>query len=308
MAHQEVTRELRTLLTIRTRVREWFGRWSFRNAIGGYNRGGRIPWSKGYVEYRSRYISTVLTNAGLLVRFSRSEPLPANYGIGIDERCVEYPWVISRLQAEPLRCLDAGSALNHAYLLDHPALNNKVLHILTLAPEAQCFWRKRISYLYEDLRQIPIRDDFYDTVVSISTLEHVGFENSLFAIERLYMQHNANDFIVATCELWRVLKPGGQLLITVPFGVYTDFGSFQQFDLPLLHRLESSVEAIDSEHAFYQYTQRGWVLSDAPACAHSEYFPWCMLPVDQRSEIMPMNHDGAAAARAVACVRLVKPA
>src|SRR6185369_11734557 len=101
-------------------------------------------------------------------------------GVGIDERCVEYPWLVSRLSREPETMLDAGSALNHAFLLDLPQLSTKKLHILTLAPERNCFFQRGIGYLYEDLRRLPLRSELYDCVACISTLEHVGCDNTAY--------------------------------------------------------------------------------------------------------------------------------
>jgi hypothetical protein len=86
----------------------------------------------------------------------------------------EYSWLLAHLQSGPEIFLDAGSALNHAFILEQPVLEKKKLHILTLAPESNCFWQKGISYLYHDLRSIPIRDGYYDAIVGLSTLEHVG--------------------------------------------------------------------------------------------------------------------------------------
>jgi hypothetical protein len=44
----------------------------------------------------------------------------------------------------------------------------------------------------------------------------------------------------------RVLKPGGRLILSVPFGVYQNWGFFQQFDSDLLERAaEVSVPAFE---------------------------------------------------------------
>ena len=51
-----------------------------------------------------------------------------------------------------------------------------------------------------DVRQLPFADDSYDLIISNSTLDH--FELS-------------SDIAVALRELYRVLKPGGQLIITL---------------------------------------------------------------------------------------------
>ncbi|MFC2046630.1 hypothetical protein ACFLTC_03815, partial [Chloroflexota bacterium] len=73
-------------------------------------------------------------------------------------------------------------------------------------------------------------------------------------------------------------------------------------------KLESSVEPIGVEHTFYRYEGQGWILSNADHCMRSEYSTWRMLPKDQRSKHMPEPSDGAAAARAVACIKLRKRA
>ena len=50
---------------------------------------------------------------------SRKE-LPQRFGIAIDERVVEYPWIFGHLlerQNTGARMLDAGSILNHDFIL-----------------------------------------------------------------------------------------------------------------------------------------------------------------------------------------------
>jgi SAM-dependent methyltransferase len=51
-----------------------------------------------------------------------------------------------------------------------------------------------------DVRRLPVKDDTYDLIISNSTLDH--FESK-------------TDITVALRELYRVLKPGGQLLLTL---------------------------------------------------------------------------------------------
>src|SRR5436190_14422667 len=113
-------------------------------------RSDRRPWSRGYEEHKEAEIVRALSDDGL-----RMESLPPGYGFRLDERIVEYPWLFSHLPAGPGRLLDAGSVLNFAWLIDHPRLRDKQLHICTLAPETRCFWRRGISYAYDDLRRLP---------------------------------------------------------------------------------------------------------------------------------------------------------
>src|SRR5437879_7694562 len=118
----------------------------------------RRPHTEGYTIYKEQLLRRTLRDGNLIDRFRDKRSLPPEFGVGIDERCVEYPWLISRLPVASGRLLDAGSTLNFALLLDLPALQNKMVHILTLAPERECFWQRGVSYIFHDVRDIPIRD------------------------------------------------------------------------------------------------------------------------------------------------------
>jgi hypothetical protein len=272
-----------------------------------YLQSGRVPWTPGYGLYRSQFIAQALADETLLERFRRCEPLPSDYGVGLDERCIEYPWLMAYLCDEPEILLDAGSTLNHDVILDHPVLQRKVIHILTLAPEANCFWQKSISYFFCDLRDILIRDSYYDTVACLSTLEHVGCDNTLYTRNDLDREHCPEDLVLVMEELRRVLKPGGTLLLTVPFGAYRHLGTFQQFDRKLLSRaIEAFGKACQVTTTFYRHTAEGWNLADTDDCAACEYVEWIMRPPAERPHKFPLQPDGAVAARAVACVQIVK--
>ena len=61
--------------------------------------------------------------------------------------------------------------------------------------------------IFTDLREIPICDSFYDAVVCISTLEHVGFDNSQYTHTTSSSKESPMDFQVVMKELRHVLKP-----------------------------------------------------------------------------------------------------
>ena len=169
--------------------------------------------------------------------FSSNE-LPAGYGFRLDERIIEYPWLFSRLPMGAGRLLDAGSTLNFEFLLEQPGLRQKKVDICTLAPESRCLWRKGVSYIYDDLRRLPYRDDLFDWIVCLSTIEHVGMDNSLYAGDgQKNDASRPDDYLMALAELKRVLKPGGTIYLTAPFGKTVNHRWFQVFDHEMVKSL-----------------------------------------------------------------------
>ncbi len=269
-----------------------------------------IPWSKTYNEYRFNFIKKIIKDPKNLSIFKLNKKLPINYGIGIDERCIEIPWVFAQLTAGQERVLDAGSALNHEIFVKQTIWQEKSLHILTLAPENNCFWRSGISYLYEDLRDIPIKDNYYDTVISVSTLEHIGFDNTLFTHKKTLGANLPEDFLYAVSEIKRVLKSKGCFLLTLPFGAYLDLGIAQQFDVQLLDKLINAFEPQHIEKVYYKYSINGWQLALEEECSNCMFLEW-LADVYRSSDKcfpdpIPAAYDLAAAARAVVCLKMIK--
>ena len=270
---------------------------------------GGIPYSRGYRVYRKKLIIDSINNEKMLYCFRHRELLPQGYGIGIDERCVEYPWLISQLENRPEALLDAGSALNYDFLLDLPVFQSKLIHILTLAPEEECFWQKSVSYLYHDIRNMPIRDNYYDIIACISTLEHIGCDNRNFTGQHSDYEHQPEDYLGAIQELCRVSKPGGSLFITVPFGIYCHIGNQQQFDREMLSKVVEVMKKLgEVKENFFLYSDSGWNVATMADCEECQYVEWTVnawshgkLPTP-----IPKETDNAVAARAVACIRMIK--
>jgi SAM-dependent methyltransferase len=263
----------------------------------------------GYQDAKFKFINATLADLTTMLIFKSGSKLPQGFGVSFDERCVEYAWTFSHLEPEVSESvLDAGSALNHASIVEEPVLRNKALHILTLAPEGNCFWSRGISYIYADLRSIPVRDAFYDTVICISTLEHVGCDNSKITGKEAHRAQGPDDYLTAIREMRRVLRPGGTLFLTVPFGVRRHFGTFRQFDEPLLSTVIEAFGPHCLVQNFYKYSADGWNTATASDCSACEYVDWVATVWQGRPwpELKPIEPDGAAAARAVACLLLVK--
>ncbi|MGH7388986.1 MAG: class I SAM-dependent methyltransferase [Candidatus Rokuibacteriota bacterium] len=265
-----------------------------------YLEGGCIPWSTGYGEYRMLYVARALEDRRLLHLFRHGGALPEGHGLRLDERAVEYPWTLSRADSWGPVVLDAGSTLNHPTLLATPFLANRHVIVYNLEHD----WvgkRARLSYLTGDLRDMILKDAVVDTIVCISTLEHIGLDNTfLYTTDSSLREKRPTDYRRALAEFWRVLRPGGRLLVTVPYGRPGVLRWLQQFDRAGVEDIAATFGGRALDVSYFKYEPAGWTRASAEACAACEYFD-----VHAR---LDFDADFAAAARAVACLELEKPA
>jgi SAM-dependent methyltransferase len=256
--------------------------------------GGQVPWSRGYVTRKWRTIERVLASAEV-------DWLPAGDRVGnrLDERVVEYPWTLTRLAPSAKTILDAGGSLNHAQVLTSKWLQQREITVSTLGPEENIFVSGGISYQFCDLRDLPFRSDSFDAVVCISTIEHVGLDNDfIYALGTQFSEKAINDYVSARDEMWRVVRSGGDLFITVPFGRAVNHGWFQVFDKSGVGSLADVTDLARTEVVILAYRDGGWRVSSMESQADAEYF-------DVHTSTSPAP-DGAAASRAIACLRLTK--
>lgn len=264
---------------------------------------GSKPWSRAYNLTKFDFIERQLANKEICKKFANLETLPDKFGYTLDERVVEYPWTLMRLNDEKTKILDAGSVFNFRELVEHPRLAKKDLTIFTLAPECQAFWDKGISYQFGDLRDIPYKDEYFDEIISLSTLGHVGMNNRIYTneVEDGTIGLEAEE---AVKELLRVLKPGGRLLISVVFGKHQLIECqgapyAEQFDSALLADMMKVFDGCQKAVTnFYKYTKNGWNVSSEEDASGVEYFN---IHVKDKFE-----SDMAAAARAVALIDVTK--
>jgi SAM-dependent methyltransferase len=259
-----------------------------------YNLQGRRPWSLGYYTAKKDTICAGIDH-GLL---KSDEQLPSGYGSRIDERSIEYPWIFAQLPAKPGNVLDAGSALNHRFLIERAPLKDAQLTIMTLAPEKRCFWGRSISYVFGDLRNTMFSDASFDVIVSVSTIEHIGLDNTmLYTSDATKNENDANGYLSAIKEFKRILKPGGICLITVPYGKHEVQGWYQVFNERMITELIAAFQPVEHSVDYFGYGMDGWSRTVSENVANADFFDF--------HKGRGYAHDYAAAARAVACIRLI---
>ncbi len=171
------------------------------------------------------------------------------------------------------------------------------LTILTLAPEHQAFPLRGVSYVFgdmRDMRDMPFRDGWFDSAISLSTFEHIGTDNSRYGVDAAAAQDPDREMALAAGELRRVVRPGGRILVSVPYGRREDHGWFRQFDAEDVERLIAAFHPRRHSVTLFRYTADGWQRSSADEAAGLHYR-------DAQADPTPVA-DLAAAARGVACL------
>ena len=266
-----------------------------------YINNGYIPWSKGYQAFKEEFITKSINNQELLERIKYKVSL-TNHGYRLDERVIEYPWIFSKLNIDKLMMLDAGSTFNFNFIVNHPFIKNKDLTIFTFAPESNNFCSKKVSYVFGDLRALPFKDEFYDIVVSQSTIEHIDMDNSIYGYDITHnkdINRKSYEYIIAVEEMIRVLKRKGMLLLTFPFGKFENHGFFQQFDNEMLDRILNLFQSLGTyQVTFFQYKNDSWNFSNKDKVYKEESYN----PHTGKGK----KEDFAAHSRAIVCIEFKK--
>jgi SAM-dependent methyltransferase len=197
--------------------------------------------------------------------------LPAPCGPGLPERVVEL--LAARLSYRPgLRVLDIG----HAYVMEcHREMLASLpgprdltgVDIADPIFEASRWYTASHKASVADL---PYDSASFDRVWCISALEHFGMDNSDYTREFVVDERLATR---AMEEMMRVLRPGGALLLTLPYGRFENHGWFRNFDAAHLDALLAPHRGSAAIHPLYFRHARpdGWAAATPEALRDVSY-------------------------------------
>jgi hypothetical protein len=174
------------------------------------------------------------------------EPL-AGIGVGLTERVVEIPWVLRRLSGRGQRVLDIGTAfapMIYKWLLVRQP------HAVDVADLNEIYIPGLTSHL-ADVRRLPFANDSFDVAICLSTLEHVGMDNTNYGIDG----GNGGD-VEALRELGRVAR---RVIVTVPAGSDENMGWQRQYAPSTFRRVvDESGLAVERLEVFAHDLVNGW--------------------------------------------------
>jgi hypothetical protein len=256
---------------------------------------GRIPLVPGYNEAKWDEIAVALRDGS------------AAYGAdaaGLDERAVEYPWIFDRVASvHPAGApvLDAGSVMNYPEIVkEWEARQFGPLSIVTLVYEGQAFPSDKVRYEYSDLRRLPYRDGWFSTVLSVSTLEHVGMDTAIYGGDTPRAADPEAEMALALRELDRVTAIAGTVLISVPFGASDDRGWLRILDLSEVERIGEGLPWKRTSLRVIRAFEDGWREVEPAAAGDAGYNEPADRPGKQTAPYW------VAAAEAVALLEFTK--
>jgi SAM-dependent methyltransferase len=204
--------------------------------------------------------------------FPRVVNLPPSFGSGLPERVVEL--LLVRLTYAPGRSvLDVGHSnimeCHQRLLLSLPEPRRLTgLDIAEPVYDTTRFYERSVA---GDITTPPFPPGTFDTIWCISTLEHVGMDNSGYT--QNYRLDDGADRR-AVLALVGLLAPGGTLLITVPFGCAEHHGWFRNYDRERWDAVTAGLENRgETVKLFFRHDgARGWIATDPAALSATGYF------------------------------------
>jgi len=130
-----------------------------------------------------------------------------------------------------------------------------------------------ISELYArsvrgDICATEFPDNTFDLVWCISSLEHIGMDNSG------YGEPDSEGATAerALAEMLRVARPGGSVLVTVPYGRFENHGWFRNFDRDTWQELLDTVrDHATTQELYFGHGHGGWARVDAEDLRETGY-------------------------------------
>lgn len=169
-------------------------------------------------------------------------------------RIVEVPWVEKRIQGDRICDIGCGETKFALYL------SKKGYQVYGIDFSSYNYEKEKYPnfkfYQLDVTEDIPFPENFFDTVIAISTIEHVGLGFYKDPVKK-------NGDLIAMRQIKRVMKEDGILLLTTEFGrhnliSYAKVKPFYRvYDIQDIKNLFSGLEILEKQT--YKKDKGNWV-------------------------------------------------
>jgi SAM-dependent methyltransferase len=171
----------------------------------------------------------------------------ANYEVVMAERLVEIPFVFRHLPRPGVSVLDFGCS-DSVLAIQLASLGYDVVGV-DLRPYP--LTHRRFRFVHGDFLAAGFPSEMFDAVVAVSAVEHCG----LGAYGDRVPREDGDRQVIE--EMARVVRPGGRLLLTVPYGVGGSTSWYRVYDATTLHALLGGF-TIDAVEYYEGRGRRDW--------------------------------------------------
>jgi hypothetical protein len=120
----------------------------------------------------------------------------------------------------------------------------------------------------------------------------------LYTTDETKAERNTRDYIIAVKTLRSLLKKGGRIYLTMPFGAQKDHGWFQVFNGAMVDEVIEAFGPASMSEKILQYADDRWQQSTREKAQYATCFD-----IHQQKDYDP---DYAAFSRAIVCLEFVR--
>lgn len=197
--------------------------------------------------------------------------LPDNYGKGMTERVVEI--LVARLTyGTGKKILDVGhSNVTEAHLRMLKSLTPPLdITGIDITPATDAIKPYYTRSVVGNVINTNFPDNEFDLIWCISAIEHFGMDNSIYT-DQFTLDTEMDKRALE--EMMRILKVGGTIYISIPFGKFEDHGWLKNYDKERWDSLLSIARpSSDVNELYFEYSDEdGWRSVKADELSNTGY-------------------------------------
>lgn len=173
----------------------------------------------------------------------------------VHSRCIEYPFAASNIGDAKI-ILDVGSAKADRFWISW--LDSLNIDVYATDYDELTYPVHNIKFYKSDVRTLGFQENTFDKIIAVSVLEHIGLDRPQ-VVSKAKPETMGDGDLEAFRELLRVLKPGGEIIMTLPFGIRDCLilgNEARNYTQNSIKKFSSIAEPFLLEYYEYQYSGR----------------------------------------------------